>query len=118
MKKMGSMVNESLKEWLSRHLGQVVLVSLFAVFVMGPRLFLHDIGIDTGLLMKNYAHYDDAWMGSGRFGLVFSKKLFGFSYMVPFASGFLTILFMVLFVTLFIWMVDQWGNGRMQSPFL
>ncbi len=97
--------------WVRARRGQVFLVCLYALFLMGPRLFYHDVGIDTGALFKNYAHYSDVWAGSGRFGLTFSKWLFHFSAMLPYAANLLMLLFLLAFVTAFSWLVWRW-SGR------
>lgn len=99
------------RDWIRARRWQAVWVSLYALFLMGPRLFYHDIGIDTGYLVRDYTHYNDVWAGSGRFGLTFSKWLFHFSVMVPYAANMLMLLFLLTAAAVFSWLVWRW-SGR------
>ncbi len=98
------------KGWIQARKGQLLFVCLYALFVMGPRLFYHDVGIDTGLLFKDYGHYNSTWAGEGRFGLAFSKWLFRFTQMVPYAANVLMLAGLLVFVTVFAWLVREWGG--------
>lgn len=63
------------------------LVLFTIVFVYGIRLVSEDISIDTEIMLSYQQEVLDSWIGIGRFGLVLTKKLFGFSRLVPFTEN-------------------------------
>lgn len=63
------------------------LLVFTVLFVYGIRLSGEDISIDTEIMLSSQQEVLDSWIGIGRFGLVFTKKLFGFARLVPFTEN-------------------------------
>ena len=71
----------------------MVCLTVFAVlFVYGIRLTETDLSIDTEIMLNDQREVLDSWIGIGRFGLVFTKKLFGFVRLVPFTENLMMVL--------------------------
>ena len=71
----------------------MVCLTIFTVlFVYGIRLAGVDLSIDTEIMLNDQQEVLDSWIGIGRFGLVFTKKLFGFARLVPWTENLMMIL--------------------------
>ena len=71
----------------------MVCLTIFTVlFVYGIRLAGADLSIDTEIMLNDQQEVLDSWIGIGRFGLVFTKKLFGFARLVPWTENLMMIL--------------------------
>ncbi len=90
-----------------REMGRGCWLTVFAaVFVYGIRLVSEDISIDTEIMLNDQQEVLDSWIGIGRFGLVFTKKLFGFSRLVPFTENLMMVLALTaagLFISFACW---------------
>ena len=96
------MLAENRKKWKERwdsftaECGRGLWLTVFAaVFVYGIRLVEEDLSIDTEIMLNNQQEMLDSWIGIGRFGLVFTKKLFGFQRLVPFTENLMMLLALI-----------------------
>lgn len=105
------------KIWIKAHRWEAAFVGLFSLFISGIRLFYHDIGIDSECMFTEPDMYNYIWCCTGRYGLVLTKKLLGFSRMIPFAANLLGVLFLFGTVTVFSWLVSLWSNGKISSRY-
>lgn len=116
---MMSEVREDIRDLLgwfrkNRHLAAAMFV--FACLLSGQKLIYQDIGIDSEVSFRDPEWYNRIWCATGRFGLVFTKKLFGFSYgTVPFAIYFFTLVILWAAVTLFAFLVYRWSLGGLRT---
>jgi hypothetical protein len=100
--------------WLREHREAAVSMFLFTLLMFGQKLLYHDIGIDSETVF-GYMDYNSIWCSTGRYGLVLSKKLFGFTNGVPFAAYSLMVVFLWAFVTYFGFLVWKWSRGNLSS---
>ena len=80
------------REFLRQERGMVCLTIFTVLFVYGIRLAGADLSIDTEIMLNDQQEVLDSWIGIGRFGLVFTKKLFGFARLVPWTENLMMIL--------------------------
>ena len=58
----------------------LILIVIFTIMTYGIKIFNYSISIDTEKLINQYDWQMDTWASFGRFGLVFTKKLFGLNH--------------------------------------
>lgn len=75
----------------------ITLIILFTVMAYGIKLFNYSISIDTEKLINEYQWQLDTWASFGRFGLVFTKRLFGLNPFNAYISCFLMVVSMIVF---------------------
>ena len=63
----------------------------------GMKIFNYSISIDTEKLINEYDWQLDTWATFGRFGLVFTKKLFGLKPFSAYISCFMMVVAIVIF---------------------
>lgn len=114
MKQLAADLRE-LRDWMLIHRLEMAVILVFSFLVFGIRLLYHDVGIDSEVAFNNVNQYNLVWCRTGRYGLVLSKKLFGFGYAVPFASNFLMVLFLNLAVLLVAFLTDRWSRGTVDA---
>ncbi len=106
-----------LKAWLRDHRKGALFVAAFSVLVFGIKLFYHDVGIDSESIFTDPNMYNRVWISTGRYGLVLTKLLFGFSHMIPYGANLLMLLTLNAVVTLFSFLVFKWSRGQVNSRF-
>lgn len=77
----------------------IILLTLFTLMAYGIKLFNYSISIDTEMLINKYTWQLDTWATFGRFGLVFTKNLFGLNPFNAYISCFLMVISMIIFGT-------------------
>lgn len=75
----------------------IILVWFFILLAYGIKLFFYSISIDTELIINDYNGTLHHWLGIGRFGLVFIKRVLDLVPFNPYAACFLMICAMFLF---------------------
>lgn len=82
-----------------------------ALFTYGPWLIHEDITVDSEIMIADPEAMLESWLGINRFGLVFTKKLFGMTSFVPFFSKLLTVVLLWLTAMFLAFCVYEW-SGR------
>lgn len=105
------------RAWLRDHRRAALAVFLFSLFVFGQRLVYHDIGIDSETLFDGLGlnEYMRVWCSTGRYGLVLTKRLFGFAHGIPFAANALGVMLLWAAVTMLSFLVYGWSRGTVDS---
>lgn len=75
----------------------IILIILFTLMTYGMKIFNYSISIDTEKLINEYDWQLDTWATFGRFGLVFTKKLFGLKPFNAYISCFMMVVAIVIF---------------------
>lgn len=75
----------------------IILITLFTLMTYGIKIFNYSISIDTEKLINEYDWQLDTWATFGRFGLVFTKKLFGLKPFNAYTSCFMMVVAIVVF---------------------
>lgn len=75
----------------------IILIVIFTIMTYGIKIFNYSISIDTEKLINEYNWQLDTWASFGRFGLVFTKKLFGLNPFNAYISCFLMVIAMIIF---------------------
>lgn len=90
----------------------VALVGVTVCLVYGIRLVSEDLSIDTELMLNDQGEVLGSWLGTGRFGLVLTKKLFGFLCLVPFTENLMMMVCLfgaALFLSYGVW---RWCGNK------
>lgn len=106
-----------LRAWLRDHKKGALFVAAFSVLVFGIKLFYHDVGIDSESIFTDPDRYNWVWCCTGRYGLVFTKLLFGFSHMIPYGANLLMLLTLNATALLLSFLVFKWSRGQVDSRF-
>lgn len=88
------------------------LAGAAALFSYGGWLIHDDITVDTEIMMTAPDSMMASWLGINRFGLVFTKLLFGMTSFSPFISRALTVVFLWLTAMFLSFCVCEWGGGQ------
>ena len=75
----------------------IILIAIFTIMTYGIKIFNYSISIDTEKLINQYDWQMDTWASFGRFGLVFTKKLFGLKPFNAYISCFMMVVAMIIF---------------------
>ena len=75
----------------------IILIVIFTIMTYGIKIFNYSISIDTEKLINEYNWQLDTWASFGRFGLVFTKKLFGLNPFNAYISCFMMVVAMIVF---------------------
>lgn len=75
----------------------IILIVIFTIMTYGIKIFNYSISIDTEKLINQYDWQMDTWASFGRFGLVFTKKLFGLKPFNAYISCFMMVVAMIIF---------------------
>ncbi len=82
------------------------------VLSFGFRLANQDIFVDSDLMITQPRAFLKSWIGSGRYGLVFTKYLFSLTKFAPFLSTLLAVGALWLFAMLAAFCIDAWTQHR------
>lgn len=102
---------ERLRKFIKQERGMVCLTVFTVLFVYGIRLTETDLSIDTEIMLNDQKEVLDSWIGIGRFGLVFTKWLFGFARLVPFTENLMMILALTGTGITLSFAVREWCGG-------
>lgn len=112
---------ENLEEWawftrfgyfIRENRAAAFLAGAAALFSYGGWLIHDDITVDTEIMMTAPDSMMASWLGINRFGLVFTKLLFGMTSFSPFISRALTVVFLWLTAMFLSFCVCEWGGGQ------
>lgn len=84
-------------DFCKKNVFSIMLIVLFTFMAYGIKLFNYSISIDTEKLINEYQWQLDTWASFGRFGLVFTKKLFGLEPFNAYISCFLMVISIIIF---------------------
>jgi hypothetical protein len=110
----GKEIKEFLKNFKTfsiENKGVIILLVVALLILYGQRLFYYDISIDSELAVGQYDTILRSWIAIDRFGLVLTKKIFGFASFVPAASNFLMVITIGFTSFFFTFCVNEW-NGK------
>ena len=75
------------RQFLREYRNLLWICLAFVFFVYGLRIFRDHIFIDSELMILRPEFMQGVWLGSGRFGLVLTSRLFGMGRLVPYLQG-------------------------------
>lgn len=101
------------RQFLREYRNLLWICLVFVLFVYGLRIFRDHIFIDSELMILRPEFMQSVWLGSGRFGLVLTSRLFGMGRLVPYLQGGGTAFTMYWAGIVFSYCVYNWcGHNR------
>lgn len=92
----------------------ILTVWFFILLAYGIRLFYYSISIDTEIIIGNYSNQVDSYIVNGRFGLIFTKLIFGIAKFNPYVAVFLMVC--TIFVFSMTWSyIFQYFSGEKEK---
>ncbi len=85
---------ENIIEFKKNHRFLPHILALIVLLAYGGRIIHDNIFVDSELMMLRPYHMQKIWLGSNRFGLVLTSRLFGMGRLIPWLSAFLMALMM------------------------
>lgn len=121
-KEMNGFASEAEKDWKAfwkdyRAIGWCLAVVVFLVY--GLRLMHDNIFLDSEIMMLRPEEMEQQWLSNGRFGLVFTRRLFGMGRMIPYLEAALMMAAMWVAGILLSFCAYEWcGKNRRYGRFL
>ena len=83
-----------------------------ALCTYGAWMTRQDITVDTEIMMADPDAMMNSWLGINRFGLVFTKHLFGQAAFHPVISRVLTVILLWITAMVLSFFVHKWSGGQ------
>lgn len=105
------------KQFLAEYRNLLWMFLFFVLIVYGIRIIHDNIFLDSEIMMLRPKSINSLWLGSSRFGLVFTRRLFGLNRLIPYLSGGLMAFTMYCTGIFLSYCIYSWSGHRREYHF-
>lgn len=109
------MIKREITVFRSRFGGRILLIAIFLLLIHGAKFSSPIIGIDTEDIIRLQDGFYGGWLQSGRYGLIWLKKLLGTYSFNPYFANHMTLVFLFTGVTAYFLLWDKTAGWRQKK---